>query len=536
MVRTCMTHAFGLVFVMSWFWDVHCFHMYMHPFVDPNSLTNSCQCSSSSSFFHSGKSTQVPQFLLDDDRIGPTASIVVTQPRRISAISVAERVAAERGEECGKRGGLIGYSVRLESCACPSTQCLFVTPGVLLRRFQSSPDLAGVTHVVIDEIHERDKYTEFLMVALRNLMTLRDDLHVVLMSATIQTHELSVYWTGVGNVSGIPPVVPEAVDEDDMVIDSFDDVVVLSDAPAEVSIPGRTYPVQEFFLEEILEMTGYVNDDGQRLGDQSELDRIDAELGALLQGSSAGIGSSNKPRSGRGKKRKDAPTGDGSSLSCIMCGRSGFRSAEELGDHVALCDGGGGITMEALEDKVRSTNTASIVAFDEDIAAANPQFEEYDDGDGVFEEFGIEDDDIDDGDDDDVAGLHHGKWDGESPFGIADVLSSSTTTLTQEEMLSRYQQMHDDEQIDDMLLLEIVRFICSSSYGDGAILIFLPGWAEISEFQLLLESTHPFNNKSKYSVLPLHSGIPSKEQRKVFMRPSKGVRKIVLATNIAETR
>jgi hypothetical protein len=218
-----------------------------------------------------------------------------------------------------------------------------------------------------------------------------------------------------------------------------------------------------------------------------------------------------------------------------MCGRSGFCSAEELGDHVALCDGGGGITMEALEDKVRSTNAASIMAFDEDIAAANAQFEEFADGDATFHEYGLEDDDIDDGDDD-IAGLHHGKWDGESPFGIADVLSSSTTTLTQEEMLNRYQQMHDDEQIDDMLLLEIVRFICSSSYGDGAILIFLPGWAEISEFQLLLESTHPFNNKSNYSVLPLHSGIPSKEQRKVFMRPAQGVRKVVLATNIAETR
>ena len=63
--------------------------------------------------------------------------------------------------------------------------------------------------MVIDEIHERDKYTEFLMIALRNLMTLRDDLHVVLMSATIQTHELSVYWTGAGSVADIPPTVPE---------------------------------------------------------------------------------------------------------------------------------------------------------------------------------------------------------------------------------------------------------------------------------------------------------------------------------------
>jgi len=485
----------------------------------------------------SGKSTQVPQFLLDDDRIGPKCQIVVTQPRRISAISVAERVAAERGEECGKRGGLIGYSVRLESCACPSTQCLFVTPGVLLRRFQSSPDLEGVTHVVIDEIHERDKYTEFLMIALRNLMTLRDDLHVVLMSATIQTHELSVYWTGVGRVVGVPLTVSEVMDEDDMEIDGSSEMLVSSGAPAEVSIPGRTFPVQEFFLEDILEMTGYVNDDGHRFGDQAELDRIDAELGTLLQGGSAGGGggSCNKSRGSSNRKRKGAPLGDGSSLSCVMCGRSGFRSAEELGDHVALCDGGGGVTMEALEDRVRSVNAADILAFDKDIVAANAQFEEHVDAEAMFEEYGLEDDDEDDGDDD-IAGLHHGKWDGESPFGIADVLSGNTTTLTQEEMLSRYQQMHDDEQIDDMLLLEIVRYICESSYGDGAILVFFPGWAEISEFSLLLESTHPFNNRSKYSILPLHSGIPSKEQRKVFMRPPKGVRKIVLATNIAETR
>jgi len=67
------------------------------------------------------------------------------------------------------------------------------------------------------------------------------------------------------------------------------------------------------------------------------------------------------------------------------------------------------------------------------------------------------------------------------------------------------------------------------------VLIFLPGWQEISELSLLLDSTHPFNDRSKFSVLPLHSGIPSKEQRLVFQRPRQGVRKIVLSTNIAET-
>ncbi len=61
------------------------------------------------------------------------------------------------------------------------------------------------------------------------------------------------------------------------------------------------------------------------------------------------------------------------------------------------------------------------------------------------------------------------------------------------------------------------------------------GWQEISEMTLLLESTHPFNNQNKFSILPLHSGIPSREQRLVFQRPRTGVRKIILSTNIAET-
>ena len=73
-----------------------------------------------------GKSTQVPQFLLDDSEIGATANILVTQPRRISAISVAERVASERCEQAGQT---VGYSVRLESCHSKRTQLLFMTPG-----------------------------------------------------------------------------------------------------------------------------------------------------------------------------------------------------------------------------------------------------------------------------------------------------------------------------------------------------------------------------------------------------------------------
>jgi HrpA-like RNA helicase len=96
----------------------------------------------------------VPQFLLDDPQIGPTANILVTQPRRISAISVAERVASERCESAGQS---VGFSVRLESSVSSETQLLFVTPGVLMRRLNPTDGegrLAEFTHIIMDEIRE----------------------------------------------------------------------------------------------------------------------------------------------------------------------------------------------------------------------------------------------------------------------------------------------------------------------------------------------------------------------------------------------
>jgi len=102
----------------------------------------------------SGKSTQVPQFLLDhyiEANRGSEVNILVTQPRRISAISLCERVAAERCEEVGQT---VGYSIRLENRISGATALTFVTTGLLLRRLQEDPELQGVSHVVIDEVHE----------------------------------------------------------------------------------------------------------------------------------------------------------------------------------------------------------------------------------------------------------------------------------------------------------------------------------------------------------------------------------------------
>lgn len=102
-----------------------------------------------------GKSTQVPQYILDDwmlNYCNKNLNIVCTQPRRISAIGVAERVAEERLEHVGNT---IGYQIRLENKISSNTRLTFCTTGILLRRLENDSTLSTVSHIIIDEVHER---------------------------------------------------------------------------------------------------------------------------------------------------------------------------------------------------------------------------------------------------------------------------------------------------------------------------------------------------------------------------------------------
>ena len=168
----------------------------------------------------SGKTTQIPKFIFEsfiEKNKGGEVSIIVTQPRKLAAVSVSKRVAEEFQVPLGT---FIGYTVQLDSKVDPvKTRVEFVTTGILLRRLQQDPTLKYVTHVVVDEVHERSLDSDFLLACLRSIFLSNPGLKIVLMSATFDASLFSAYF---------------------------------NQAPI-LEIPGFTYPVADFYLEDILE-------------------------------------------------------------------------------------------------------------------------------------------------------------------------------------------------------------------------------------------------------------------------------------------
>ena len=107
----------------------------------------------------SGKSTQIPQILLDRGLAG-NGQIIVLQPRRLATRMLAARVASERGQRLGDE---VGYQIRLDRVASDRTRILFVTEGVLLRRMLGDPSLRGVSAILFDEFHERHLYGDITL-------------------------------------------------------------------------------------------------------------------------------------------------------------------------------------------------------------------------------------------------------------------------------------------------------------------------------------------------------------------------------------
>jgi len=208
-----------------------------------------------------GKSTQVPSYILEHHLSnGADVNILVTQPRRISAISIARRVSSELGEgkdDLGTARSLIGYAIRLESKTSSSTRITFATTGVLLRMLQDSADLDHLDCLILDEVHERTMDLDLLFIALKRLRQRRSTLKIVLMSATVNAGKFSSY---------------------------FDNAPILD-------IPGRTFPVEVKFLEDAVEDTLgiQVGSDRKVNGNETPDGAPDSDEAGMSEGESLGL-------------------------------------------------------------------------------------------------------------------------------------------------------------------------------------------------------------------------------------------------------
>lgn len=348
-----------------------------------------------------GKSTQVPAFILEDHLgRGKQCKIYCTEPRRISAVSLAQRVSRELGDPPGIVGtpsSLVGYAIRLENRTTRNTRLAYVTTGVALRMLEGGPSgltpstaFGEITHIIIDEVHERTIESDFLLMVLKSLAQSKPHLRIILMSATLDTNKFSDYFGGC-------PVL---------------------------HVPGRTFPVDVFFMEDAVERTGW-----SIAEDSPYAKRL--------------FGNSHKNRT-----RVDW---------------------EESTTLVAGDDDDDERTV------VNEERTATSTKLDK---------------------------------------------------------SYSAGTLTTMKLI-------DERFIPYELIVRLLEHLCfkdeAISAYSSAVLIFMPGLAEIRRMSELLSEHELFRNEELFRIYPLHSTISTDDQHAVFDMLPSGVRKIVIATNIAET-
>ncbi|KAK0650879.1 putative Pre-mRNA-splicing factor ATP-dependent RNA helicase PRP43 [Cercophora samala] len=168
----------------------------------------------------SGKTTQIPQYVLYDELPHQTGKLIAcTQPRRVAAMSVAQRVANELDVELGQE---VGYSIRFENRTGPKTLLKYMTDGQLLREAMHDPNMNRYSCIILDEAHERTLATDILMALLKEIAHRRSDLKIIVMSATLDAQKFQSYFS-----------------------------LRKEDPPAPLlAVPGRTHPVEIFYTPE----------------------------------------------------------------------------------------------------------------------------------------------------------------------------------------------------------------------------------------------------------------------------------------------
>ncbi|XP_044262840.1 3'-5' RNA helicase YTHDC2-like [Tribolium madens] len=392
----------------------------------------------------SGKTTQIPQYIMDDAlQRGAKCRILCTQPRRISAVSVAERVSQERGAPLGES---VGYHIRLESKLGTNCNLIYCTNGVLVRSLMSGMGvLSCLTHIIIDEVHERDKLSDFLLICLRESLRKGAPIKLVLMSATINVEKFQRYFEGA----------------------------------AVLGVPGRLFAIREFFLDDVLELTGYdaVVMERRNVFEGAVENRLfDDVISHIVHG---GAETEQNWAQLLQFVLTDMPVNyrhSETGLTALM--------AAVYQDNVDMVEK---LCSLGADPHIQSKSGLSAISLAED-----KHLEEI----------------------------------------LLILNMSSRPLLPREDLLTNYYKTCADDDINYDLLIRLI-YTIHLQYHTGAILVFLPGYDDIMICNDRLLETNI--DKNSYRVFFLHGSMNIKEQHEVFKPFPDNVRKIILSTNIAET-
>ena len=341
--------------------------------------------------------------------------------------------------------------------------------------------LRNVTHIIIDEVHERDRFSDFLLLILKQYLNINPNIRLILMSATFNINSFVKY---------------------------FD-----NNCPV-VEVPGRQHPVEEYFLEDILKVIEYMTIDMARY--QQQLSRNKLKITQSGQSSHQLIGSSGDVLSNDIKENCDLLL-----KHCWVVGSD--ETFDKLVDFVSkdsrLIDfknSETGVTaLVCAAARNRLDIVQALIAF-----GANPRIQTPN-------------------------GMTAHDWaqnfgHKEVADYLKDVMSAQsggTDVCTEEEKqnLDLYHHCFNDDDIDCQLICALLANIFKNYGTDGAVLVFLPGLDDILAVRDAIVADSRRINPQKYEIFILHSQMQSSDQKRVFLPMRSGCRKIILSTNIAET-
>lgn len=359
--------------------------------------------------------------------------------------------------------------------------------------------LKNTTHIIIDEIHERDRQTDFLLTCLRDIRPQFPNLRLIIMGADMNDELFSSYFGGE------------------------------QESPT-INVEGRLHPVETYFLEDVLDMLHYENNDMRATKNEDTHTSVYNRMIEKLAGDAACLTVSKEKKGLQASKvQRDLPEVD---LMIRRAWTTGDESA--IIDFIQMVENQGlsvnyqhsevGVTMlmaASVQGLVNVVSTLLTIGADIGIKSKSEDYE-----------FSAIDWASDHRQHEVLKVLLEHQYQNK----LMPALNDGTMDARKCQRLDRYLKSIDEERVDVMLVLRLLHQIHTTAHLSDAILVFLPGYDELVTLKhLLLNDTRLGFRHGTFRIFMLHSNIQSGDQRAAFDRPPKGMRKIVLSTNIAET-